>query len=335
MSSGYGLRFLYYFREAGIEVKKISGFAKGYGHSTKQQLTIRHETNHAWNAVFIRESWFLLDSTWGAGYLDKSGEFKAEFDEFYFLPNPDQLISSHFPYMNDDLVMSMKWQLLEDPVSLEKFNTLMRIRPEAFKIGIVPKSHLQGVINFTDELELSFKQEKELDNIFSTRLYQRNGNMLRKVQFSTYLSINGSQLGVKVKPPETGEYKLELFGRRQTGNATGSSPQLFEYVLHCEVPEDKSDMRIFPYPSAYPQAIIDDCQVLEPLGKQIPPKTEIKMRFRSPYLKRMMIHQTMMKKDGDVFEGYVTTPDKNYLIDVYGSRSDSGTLSGQYQFCVG
>ena len=303
--------------------------------SAEQQITTRHQTNHAWNAVFIRGSWFLLDSTWGAGHLDKSRQYKAKFNEFYFLPNPRQFVSSHFPYMNGDMVESMKWQLLEDPLSLERFNTLMRIRPEAFEIGVFPKSHLQSVINFEDELELTFKQEKELDNIFSTRLYKREGNMLSEVQFSTYMVINHGQLNIKVKPPETGDYKLEIFGRKQTANATDSSPQLFEYVLHCEVPVNNSDMRIFPYPSAYPQAIIDECHVLEPLGKQIPPKTEMKMRFRSPHLKRMMIYQMMMKKDGDIFEGTVTTPEKHYLIDAYGSRSDSGTLSGQYQFCVG
>ena len=316
-------------------MRKISGFAKGYSYSAEQQLTIRHQTNHAWNAVFIRGSWFLLDATWGAGHLDKSGQYTAIFDVFYFLPDPHQFVYSHFPYMNNDMVESIKWQLLESPVSLERFNCLMRIKPSAFKIGVVPKSHQQSVINFEDELELTFKQEKEQDNVFLTTLYKRTGNMLREVQFSTHMYISDGLLNIKVKPPETGDYRLQVFGRKRTANATDSMPQLFEYVLRCVIPVDKSSMRSFPFPSAYPQAIIDECQVLEPLGKQIPPKTEIKMRFKSPYLKRMMIYQMMLRKDGDVFEGTITTPDQNYLIEVYGSRSDSGTLSGQYQFCVG
>ena len=325
----------FHFREAGIEARKISGYAKGYGFSAEQPFTTRHQTNHAWNAVFIRGSWFLLDSTWGAGHIDTSNQYKATFEEFYFLPNPKQFAYSHFPYMDNDMVESMKWQLLENPLSLERFNFLMRIKPDAFRIGVTPKSHLQSVIKFEDEIELSFNQEKELDNVFLTTLYKRKGNMLSEVQFSMYMHIIDGQLKIKVKPPETGDYKLEIFGRRRTANATDNMPQLFDYVLHCEVPVNKSNMRTFPYPSAYPQAIIDDCHVLEPLGKQIPPKTEIKMRFRSPYLKRMMIYKTMLRKDGDVFEGTVTTPEKHYLIDVYGSRSDNGTLGGQYQFCVG
>ena len=159
-------------------MRKISGFAKGYGHSAEQQLTTRHQTNHAWNAVFIRGSWFLLDATWGAGHLDSSNQYYAVFDDFYFLPDPRQFVYSHFPYMNNNLVESMKWQLLESPVSLERFNCLMHIKPNAFKIGVVPKSHQQSVINFEDKLEMTFKQEKEQDNVFSTRLYKRSGNML-------------------------------------------------------------------------------------------------------------------------------------------------------------
>ena len=316
-------------------MRKISGFAKGYSYSSTQQLTTRHQTNHAWNAVFIRGNWFLLDSTWGAGHLDTSNQYNATFEEFYFLPDPKQFAYSHFPYMNNDMAESQKWQLLQNPLSLERFNVLMKIKPDAFKIGVTPKSHLESVIKFENELELSFKQEKGLGNVFLTTLYKRNGNMLHEVKFSTHMYFADGQLKLKVKPPESGEYKLEIFGRKRTANTTDSMPELFDYVLHCEVPANKSNMRIFPYPSAYPQALIDECHVLEPLGKQIPPNTEIKMRFRSPLLKRMMIRQTILKKDGDIFEGTVKTPDKNYLIEVYGSRSDSGSLDGQYQFCVG
>ena len=316
-------------------MKKISGFAKGYGFSAEQQLTTRHETNHAWNAVFLKGNWFLLDSTWGAGHLDTSNQYKATFEEYYFLPNPQQFVYSHFPYMDNDMMESMKWQLLKNPLSLEKFNHLMRILPDAFRIGVTPKSHLQSVIKFEDEIELSFKQEKKTDNAFLTTFYKKKGNMLSEIKFSTHMYIRDGRLNIKVKPPETGKYRLQVFGDKRTANATDSMPQLFEYVLHCEVPVNKSNMRTFPFPSAYPQAFIDECHVLEPLGRQLPPKTEIKMRFRSPYLKQMMVDDTMLKRDGQVFEGTIVTPEKHYLIDVYGSRSDSLTFSGQYQFCVG
>ena len=76
-----------------------------------------------------------MDSTWGAGHVDASNKIVKEFDDFYFMADPKQLISSHFPYMNNDLAESMKWQLLDKPVSLEEFNRNIQILPNGFKLG--------------------------------------------------------------------------------------------------------------------------------------------------------------------------------------------------------
>ena len=86
-------------------------------------MSVNHRTDHAWNAVCIRGNWFLLDNTWGAGHLDETtGTYKVEFKEFFFLKDPAEFVYSHFPYMNDDMEESMKWQLVENPWTLEKFN---------------------------------------------------------------------------------------------------------------------------------------------------------------------------------------------------------------------
>ena len=65
-------------------MKKISGYAKGYGYSPEHPVTTNHQTNHAWNAVYLKGNWFLLDCTWGAGRLDKNKTYQAKFTEFYF-----------------------------------------------------------------------------------------------------------------------------------------------------------------------------------------------------------------------------------------------------------
>lgn len=322
-------------REAGIEVKKISGYAKGYGYSPEHPVTTRHQTNHAWNAVYLKGNWFLLDCTWGAGHLDTNKTFQAKFTEFYFLTDPQAFVSSHFPYMDNNMVESMKWQLLKTPISLEKFNALLKIKPDAFELGLLPRSHKESIVAFEDEIELTFSQKNVDENVFLTTLFKREGNLLTEEKFSTYIFTTKGLLGIKVKPPETGDYRLKIFGRKQSSNATDSLPELFEYSLKCTVPDGKTDMRHFPFPTPYPQAFTDQCEVLEPLGVQLPPNTEIKMRFKSPVLKRMMISRMMLRKDGDVFEGSINTPNRNYLIGVFGSRSESGSLAGQYQFCVG
>lgn len=159
--------------------------------------------------------------------------------------------------------------------------------------------------------------------------------MLREQQFSTYIYTTKGLLRIKIKPPVPGKYQLKIYGRKQSNEPTESLPEMFEYVLECSVPTGKTDMRHFPFPKPYPQAFTDKCEVLEPLGVQIPPNTDIKMSFKSPILKRMMVSSTMLRKNGDVFEGSIKTPDRNYLIEVFGSQAESGSLAGQHQFCVG
>ena len=230
---------------------------------------------------------------------------------------------------------SMKWQLLKTPLTLEKFNALLEIKSDAFEVGLLPKSHRQCIVNFEDELDIKFSQTNVVENVFSAKLYKREGNIPREEPYSTHIYIKKGVLGIKVKPPMSGDYRLTLFGRKHSNNATDGLPELFEYILKCSVPSRKTDNRHFPFPKQYIQAFTDKCEVLEPLGKQIPPETEIRMRFKSTVLKRMMIYQMKLRKNGDIFEGSIITPATNHIFKVFGSQSESGTLGCQYEFCVG
>ena len=123
-------------------------------------MTTRHQTDHAWNAVYLKGNWSLLDCTWGAGHVDRNKRYQVRFTEFYFLTDPNKFAYSHFPYMDDNMEESMKWQLLKTPLSLEKFNSLLDIKPDAFEFGLLPQSHKQSIVQFDDETELTFNQKK-------------------------------------------------------------------------------------------------------------------------------------------------------------------------------
>jgi hypothetical protein len=85
---------------AGIECEVITGF-------TKWKEPRIDKTGHAWNAINIEGKWYLLDVTWGAGYVNK-GIFYREYEPDYFMVNPRFFASNHIP---DD----PKWQLLDQP----------------------------------------------------------------------------------------------------------------------------------------------------------------------------------------------------------------------------
>ncbi|NOZ45824.1 MAG: hypothetical protein GXO79_03485 [Chlorobi bacterium] len=96
-----------------IPCEIISGYSKGYGYKPNKTLKSK---DHAWNAVKINEKWYLIDATWGSGYLDDKGHFKKYFSNYFFLTSPETFIYEHLP-------ADPMWQLLKTPITLKEYKT--------------------------------------------------------------------------------------------------------------------------------------------------------------------------------------------------------------------
>lgn len=108
---GYADLFNALCDEAGIESRMIPGYSKGFGNRDRQDFSM---ADHAWNSVKIEGEWYLLDATWGAGGLNEKMQYKAQFNEQYFLTAPQKFIRDHMP-------LQPMWQLLDCPVSIQAF----------------------------------------------------------------------------------------------------------------------------------------------------------------------------------------------------------------------
>jgi len=93
-------------RYAGLHCVSITGWAKGATYKPGERIT-NEPANHSWNAVYIDGSWFLLDCHWATRH-DDSTDVKHDYDDFFFLTDPAEIIFSHFP---EDAA----WQLLPSP----------------------------------------------------------------------------------------------------------------------------------------------------------------------------------------------------------------------------
>jgi len=71
-----------------------------------------------------------------AGYTDKNKKFNKEFNNFFFLTPPQSFITNHFPYINNNIEVSKKWQLLENPLTLEIYSKSIQPSEEARHFGI-------------------------------------------------------------------------------------------------------------------------------------------------------------------------------------------------------
>lgn len=122
---------------AGITCEVISGYGRneldrmGYG-----------VIDHAWNAVFINNKWYLSDPTWAAGYVNADfNQFRKRFNKNYFLADPFFFALDHYPKNPDWLFLTDKPTLksfLNSPYKGQGFidNKLNHYKPEGGSIKL-------------------------------------------------------------------------------------------------------------------------------------------------------------------------------------------------------
>ncbi|CAG8560557.1 4048_t:CDS:2 [Paraglomus occultum] len=125
---GYAELFKALAEEAGLNVRKITGKAKGAGYKPGDDLETS-QLEHAWIGVCLDGEYLLIDPTWGAGTLN-GRTFNRHFDPFYFLASPQQFIYSHLPDDENE-------QYLSPPVTQELFIKLPFVKPPFFRSGLM------------------------------------------------------------------------------------------------------------------------------------------------------------------------------------------------------
>lgn len=185
-------------RATELEIHQIKGFAKGYGYMVGSDFS---GSNHAWNTVNLDGRRYMIDCTWGAGLPNEKGEFVPEFEDYYFLTPPDELIYTHFP---DDVA----WQQIERPVSKEEFIGLAFLWPSFFKYGMKVGSHPNSTIKAGSSVEISLYAPDSV--LFEADLIESSG--LLEAHY-TFVQQDGEQCQIKAVFPSTGEYVLRLFSK--------------------------------------------------------------------------------------------------------------------------
>ena len=124
----------------GLEVKKISGYAKGYGYRPGDKIT---SIDHAWNAAKIDDTWRLIDVTWGSQEsksTDKGLKTIMKYDPYWFCVPPEEFIFAHLPEDND-------WQLISPAITIKQYEELPFLNNSFFKMGFDSKEILKKAIS--------------------------------------------------------------------------------------------------------------------------------------------------------------------------------------------
>lgn len=111
---GYSETFRAMCQAAGLKAYFVTGWSK----RDEQKSRVSREPDHAWNAIYLDDEWYVLDVTWAAGHVrpNKSGKnrFVRKFNDVHFLTPPATFVYRHLP-------SDPTWQLLDCPIDIATF----------------------------------------------------------------------------------------------------------------------------------------------------------------------------------------------------------------------
>ena len=293
---GYSGLFETMAHASGLEVVKISGYAKGYQYSIGKGIGTK--PNHAWNAIKINGEWKLMDCTWGAGYIGEDKKFHRRFSPYYFLAPPEEFIYAHFP--EDE-----KWQLLPHPVSKAEFAQLVYLRPKFFSLGMrildQPNATIRASGGVTAKLFVP-------GTVFCMATLTE-GNRTLGDRF-TFVQQDGDTVTMKALLPSRGSYILRLFAKDKQD--TGK----YEWALDYKVESDRGASAVFP--KMYGTFSDGGAVLQEPFSGNLKSRTSQHFRLKVPRAEKVAIlindQWSYLDQASEVFEGNINIKPGKILV---------------------
>jgi hypothetical protein len=216
---GYSDIFLSLAREAGLQAVRISGYGKGYGYQPGENFT--GPSNHAWNGVMINRSWYLIDSTWGAGYVSRDRKYVRWFDDHFFMTPPSQFIYDHFPE-------DTRWQLLDRPVSKQEYENLVYLEPDFFRLDLKPVQK-NGTISADKQINISIFAPQDV--LMTAGLEYAKPGAGGALDGYTFCQRDGERYDIYAQFPAAGNYILKAYAKQK--DEPGDYSSVLKYRIYA------------------------------------------------------------------------------------------------------
>ena len=262
--SGYSRLYKDFATYLGLEVECVNCYAKGVGYEPGQRL---NQTNHEYNVIKLDNKWYPIDSTWGAGHI-KDRRFVKEYNEFYFLADPELLIKTHFPE-------NEKWQLTKRKYNFEEFLKWPLVKEDFYKYGFEKYYPEEGLI------ELGNKNAKKFivyAKDMSTKtaicdIYLLKGNVYHQLLNSTYINFYEDRFEADCIFNKKGKYKVKIFGNNSREEK--ESNDILEYIVNVNSDAKKE----LSFPQTYKGH--EDINIIEPLYNNLKSGEKVKFKIKS------------------------------------------------------
>ena len=284
--SGYSDLFSALAREAGLETVEIRGYGKGYSYRPGQRFSGPY--NHAWNAVKINGSWYLMDPTWGAGYLGRDGKYHRWFDDHYFMTAPDEFIFDHLPEQES-------WQLLPEPLSKAEFEDLVYVESDFFNLGLVAMER-NGSIAAGGEVNLSVYAPEDVVMMAGLESGQE------VFDGRTLCQREGMRYEIRARFPEAGSYALRLYAKKR------DDPGVYKSVMQYNINASSGAENGFPLTFGRFGEV--GAHLYSPMEGSLKAGESYHFRVKVPGAAEVAVvsgrEWSRLEAQGDLFEGNVT-----------------------------
>jgi transglutaminase-like putative cysteine protease len=211
---------------AGIPCRNIAGYGRGYSFSSGGSGRPDRE-NHAWNAVYVDDKWYLVDVTWDAGHVNGRA-YEKHYRTTYLFMEPQHFVFTHFP-------ADARWQLLAAPLSAEQFEDLPYLRGPFFDYGLRLGSRLRSETSAGSSVQFALRLTQPVE--LMAHLTPIDGDVLPQ---RTLVQYEREQCRVYATFPSAGRYRVVVFCR--PAGATGS----FTQVANLDFRSSAGTPRRFP-----------------------------------------------------------------------------------------
>jgi transglutaminase/protease-like cytokinesis protein 3 len=309
---GYANLYRELAQNMGLEAVVIDGYSKGYGYAVGNSTDV----NHAWNGVKIDGGWYLIDSTWGAGHINKN-QFVKEFNPYYFATPPSQFIYDHLP-------SDQNWQLLSQSYSKEQFENLPEVSSGFFKYGLNLLSHHNHTIKVNSQGEVLLAVPDNV--VISVNISANHQN----IDNYTLIQKGENETKIYVTTPSSGIYNLNIYAKPK------GQESYYNHAITYRLIASQGGQ---PFPTTYKQFTDKDVSLITPIGKILPANRSVYFKLKVPYAQDVQIitgnDWIPLSRSGDFFEG--TVPLKYGKVEVVAkfdsqSKSYNSLLEYEAQF---
>lgn len=301
---GYSDLFELLAREVGLEAVSIAGYGKGYGYTPGENIS--EQSNHAWNAIKVNGSWYLVDCTWGAGYIDEDKKYVREFDDHYFMTPPAQFVYDHFPDES-------RWQLTDKPITKSEFERLVYVKSGFFNYGLKLGSHGEGKIKAETSMNISIYAPEDV--LLMAKLDYADGKRPSSVNDlgnCSFVQREQDHYDILAKFPTAGNYILRAYAKQK--DDPGEYSDVIEYRIEARAGSGENA----GFPMTYGKFTEARAYLFSPMEERLKSGVPQRFRLRVPGAMNVSVINEedwyYLEQQGDLFEGNMTPAKGDVMV---------------------